>query len=96
MDFFLRSLSEKGPGASDVRQVRAILSRACRLTSQWSGGEGPNAVATAEIPKLKVPSTPVWAPSVSEVKGIIEAAQAGGYLRMSCLFVYLQRQARDA
>ena len=96
VEFFLRSLSETGLGASDVRQVRAILSRSCRLTSKWSGGEGPNAVATAEIPKLKVPPTPVWAPSVSEVKGIIEAAQAGGYVRMSCLFVYLQRQPRDS
>ncbi|MDA8385351.1 MAG: tyrosine-type recombinase/integrase [Actinomycetota bacterium] len=84
VELFLRSLAEKGLGTSGVRPVRAILSSACRSTSKWSGGELPNPVAMAELPKPKVPSTPVRAPGLSEVKGIIEAAQAGGDVRMSC------------
>jgi integrase len=58
-----------------VRQVRAVLHRACRLAKKWSGGALPNPIADTELPSWSLDDrTHVRAPSVEEIRQILEAA----------------------
>jgi integrase len=86
---FFRRLKAEGNGPSTVRQVRALLSRACKLARKWSGGVLPNPVAEAELPTWKLDERPdeVRSPELAEVLTILEAANAhderfGAYVRV--------------
>jgi len=70
---YFRGLKAKGMAESSVRQVRAMLHRACRLAKKWSGGALPNPVADTELPSWSLEDkTHVRAPSVQEVRRILE------------------------
>jgi integrase len=59
-----------------VRQLRAMLHRACRLARKWSNNRLPNPVADTELPDWKLDEQPVAqrAPSVAEVRALLDAA----------------------
>ncbi|WP_298443211.1 site-specific integrase [Ferrimicrobium sp.] len=78
---YLRRLADGGLGDSGIRQVRAILHRACRLAGKWSNGAIPNPVSGAERPKAQG-RDPVRAPSVDEVRQILKALSDHGDLRL--------------
>jgi integrase len=73
---FLRSLKARGMAESSVRQVRAILHRACRLARKWSNNTLPNPVADTEMPgwTLDERRPEVRAPSAAEVRALIDKA----------------------
>jgi hypothetical protein len=74
---YFRTLKAKGMAESSVRQVRAMLHRACRLAKKWSGGALPNPVADTELPSWSLEDkTHVRAPSVEEVRRILELAES--------------------
>jgi integrase len=86
---FFRGLKAQGNGPSTVRQVRALLSRACKLARKWSGGTLPNPIAEAELPTWKMDERPaeVRSPELAEVQMILEAARNhderfGAYVRI--------------
>jgi integrase len=72
---YFRALKAKGMAEGSVRQVRAMLHRACRLTKKWSGGALPNPIADTELPSWSLDDkTAVRAPSTDEVRRILAAA----------------------
>lgn len=72
---YFRALKTKGMAEGSVRQVRAMLHRACRLTKKWSGGALPNPIADTELPSWSLDDrTTVRAPSTDEVRRILAAA----------------------
>ncbi len=82
---YLRSLKDEGLAEASVRQVRAVLGRACRLARKWSGGALPNPIADTEMPSWSIDShTPVRAPSLDEVQRLLIASQSLDP-RISCI-----------
>ncbi len=86
---YLRQLKDDGMGFSQLRQVRAILHRACKLASKWSGGVLANPVTLAELPAFVGADQPkeVRAPTLDEVQRLLTAAterdpRLGLYLRV--------------
>ena len=72
---YLRGLKDEGLAEASVRQVRAVLGRACRLTRKWSGGVLPNPVADSELPNWSISDeNPVRSPSLEEVQRLISAS----------------------
>jgi integrase len=73
---FFRQLKSEGAGPSTVRQVRALLNRACKLARKWSGGTLPNPVAEAELPSWPIEEQleEVRAPELAEVRALLSAA----------------------
>ena len=51
---YFRRLKADGLAEASVRQIRALMHRACRLARKWSGGVLPNPIADTELP--------TWAP----------------------------------
>jgi integrase len=82
---YFRELAKGGLGISGIRNVRGILHRAAVLAGKWSGGIIPNPVALADLPKNAVRSEPVRAPSIAEVKAIIQEAEESGDMRMATI-----------
>ncbi|WP_276971595.1 tyrosine-type recombinase/integrase [Ferrimicrobium acidiphilum] len=82
---YLRSLKDDGLAEASVRQVRAVLGRACRLARKWSGGALPNPIADSELPSWSIEShTPVRAPSLDEVQRLLVGAHSLDP-RISCI-----------
>ncbi len=75
---FYRGLKERGLSQATVRQVKAVLHRACRLARKWSAGALPNPAADADLPvwRLEEQPEPVRAPTPAEVRTLIAAAEA--------------------
>jgi integrase len=75
---YFRSLKVAGAGRDTVRRVKSVLHRACRLAARWSGGVLSNPVADTELPawSLHERRDPVRAPTVEEVRRLLEAASA--------------------
>jgi integrase len=73
---YLRRLKSDGSGPSTVRQVRALLNRACKLARKWSGGTLPNPIAEAELPSWSIDEWPdeVRSPELAEVQALLKAA----------------------
>jgi integrase len=82
---YLRSLKDEGLAEASVRQVRAVLGRACRLARKWSGGALPNPIADSELPSWSIAShVPVRAPSLDEVQRLLVGAESLDP-RISCI-----------
>ncbi len=86
---YLRKLKDEGMGYSQLRQVRAVLHRACKLAAKWSGGVLPNPVTLAELPAFVGADQPkeVRAPTLDEVLRLLAVAserdpRLGLYLRV--------------
>jgi integrase len=86
---FYRSLKAKGMSQALVRQVKALLHRACRLAHKWSGGSLPNPAADADMPIWRLEERPdaVRAPESAEVRRLITAGEeadvrVGVFLRL--------------
>lgn len=85
---YFRHLKAQGMAESSVRQVRALLHRACRLARKWSGGNLPNPIADTELPGWSLSETSVVrAPELAEVRALIAAGEAedlrlGAFLRV--------------
>ena len=86
---FFRRLKAEGNGPSTVRQVRALLSRACKLARKWSRGTLPNPIVEAELPTWKLDERPdeVRSPELAEVLTLLKAANEhderfGAYVRV--------------
>ena len=47
---YFRRLKADGLAKASVRQIRAIMHRACRLARKWSGNVLPNPIADTELP----------------------------------------------
>lgn len=77
VELYFRSLKEKGLSEASVRQTRAMLHRACRLSRKWSGNTLQNPIADTELPDwaLHEQSEHVRAPTVEEVRDLIAAAK---------------------
>ncbi len=70
---YLRGLKNQGLAEASVRQIRAMLGRACRLARKWSGSTLPNPIADAEMPSYGVTDRElVRAPSIAGVKALIQ------------------------
>lgn len=82
---YFRALAKGGLGISGIRNVRGILHRAAVLAGKWSGGIIPNPVALADLPRNAARSQPVRAPTVAEVKAIIQTVEQGGDIRIATL-----------
>lgn len=75
VETYLRSLKESGLSEASVRQVRAVMNRACKLARKWSQGTIPNPVADSELPTWSLDAlVPVRPPSIEEVKALQRAA----------------------
>jgi integrase len=87
VELYLRGLKASGLSESSVRQTRAMLHRACRLARKWSGNVLPNPVSGTEMPDwvLHEQPQPVRAPTLEEVKALLEASKALG----SRMYAYL-------
>jgi integrase len=75
---YLRGLKDReGLSEASVRQVRAMIHRACRLARKWSNGAFPNPVADTELPEWSYDEQreAVRAPSADEVRAVLAAAQ---------------------
>ena len=86
---YFRRLKREGLSAATVRQIRAILHRACRLARKWSGGRLPNPVAETELPEwgLGERAKAVRSPDAEEVRRVLAAALAidsriGAFIRV--------------
>jgi integrase len=77
---FFRQLKAEGQSQSSVHQARAMLHRACRLVRRWSNNTVPNPVSETELPEWKYDERPVEqrAPSVQEVRALLDAARSDG------------------
>ncbi len=77
VELYFRSLKEKGLSEASVRQTRAMLHRACRLSRKWSGNTLPNPIADTEVPEWTLHEQPenVRSPEVEEVRALIAAAK---------------------
>jgi integrase len=86
---FYRSLKSSGLSQATVRQVKAVVHRACRLAHKWSGGTLANPAADADMPtwRLEERRDEVRAPEPKEVRAVIAAGEAadvrlGVFLRL--------------
>jgi len=75
---YYRSLKAEGLSMATVRQVKAVLHRACRLAHKWSDGVLPNPIADADLPtwRLEEQRAAVRAPEPCEVQALLAAATA--------------------
>ena len=72
---YFRRLKADGLAEASVRQIRALVHRACRLARKWSGGVLPNPIADTELPTWALSERDqVRAPSLDEVRTLIAAA----------------------
>jgi integrase len=72
---YFRTLKSNDMAEGSVRQVRALLHRACRLAKKWSGGALPNPIADTELPSWSLDDkTRVRAPSTEEIRHILMSA----------------------
>lgn len=75
LERYFRKLKDDGLSEASVRQVRAVLNRACRLARKWSGNVLPNPVADSELPSWALDArSDVRSPSVSEMLTLLAAA----------------------
>jgi len=75
VETFFRQLKADGLAQASVRQVRAVLHRACRLAQRWSSNTLPNPLSGSELPSWQLSdSVPVRAPSREEVRRLLRAA----------------------
>lgn len=76
VESYFRDLKKAGLGPKSIRQIRAVLHRACRLARKWSNGLLPNPIEDTEMPDwaLHEQSAEVRAPSVEELRRILTAA----------------------
>lgn len=74
---YLRSMKALGQSKDSVRQIRALLHRACKLARKWSNGELPNPVADTELPEWSYheQSAGVRSPTADEVRAVLAAAR---------------------
>jgi len=74
---YYRSLKNSGCSQPLVRQVKAVLHRACRLAQKWSGGALRNPAANAELPVWRPDERrpEVRASQVEEIRRLLAAAQ---------------------
>jgi integrase len=73
---YFRRLKADGLAEATVRQIRAMMHRACRLARKWSGGVLPNPIADTELPIWALDEQgEVRAPTVEEVRALIATAQ---------------------
>jgi integrase len=73
---YFRRLKADGLAEATVRQIRALMHRACRLARKWSVGVLPNPIADTELPTWALDERgEVRAPTVEEVRALIIAAQ---------------------
>ena len=72
---YFRRLKADGLAEASVRQIRALMHRACRLARKWSGGVLPNPIADTELPTWALEERDeVRAPSLDEVRTLIATA----------------------
>jgi len=72
---YFRRLKADGLAEASVRQIRALVHRACRLARKWSGGALPNPIADTELPTWALDERDeVRAPSLDEVRTLIATA----------------------
>jgi integrase len=72
---YFRRLKADGLAEASVRQIRALMHRACRLARKWSGGVLPNPIADTELPTWALDERDeVRAPSLDEVRTLIATA----------------------
>ena len=72
---YFRRLKADGLAEASVRQIRAVMHRACRLARKWSGGALPNPIADTELPTWALDERDeVRAPSLDEVRTLIATA----------------------
>jgi len=72
---YFRRLKADGLAEASVRQIRALMHRACRLAHKWSGGVLPNPIADTELPTWALDERDeVRAPSLDEVRTLIATA----------------------
>ena len=72
---YFRRLKADGLAEASVRQIRALMHRACRLARKWSGGALPNPIADTELPTWALSERDeVRAPSLDEVRTLIATA----------------------
>jgi integrase len=85
---FFRRLKGGGLSKASVRQVRAVLHRACRLARRWSSNTLPNPIADTELPTWQSDQAPfVRSPTASEVRVLLDKAndedlRLGTFLRV--------------
>lgn len=73
---YFRRLKAGGLAEATVRQIRALMHRACRLARKWSGGVLPNPIADTELPAWALDEQgEVRAPTLEEVRSLIATAQ---------------------
>jgi integrase len=73
---YFRWLKSLGLSEASVRQLRAMLHRACRLARKWSNGNLPNPIADTELPAWSIgDKVEVRAPSAEEVRRLLKAAE---------------------
>ncbi|MCL5076939.1 MAG: site-specific integrase [Actinobacteria bacterium] len=85
VEAYFRSLADGGLGLSGVKHVRGILHKAARLAGKWSGGSIPNPLALADLPKPLLQTEAVRAPTLEEVKTILECAESGSDVRVAAM-----------
>jgi integrase len=72
---YFRRLKADGLAEASVRQIWALVHRACRLARKWSGGALPNPIADTELPTWALDERDeVRAPSLDEVRTLIATA----------------------
>lgn len=73
VETYFRDLKKAGLGPKSIRQIRAVLHRACRLARKWSNGVLPNPIEDTEMPDwaLHEQPTEVRAPTVDELRSIL-------------------------
>jgi len=72
---YFRRLKADGLAEASVRQIRALMHRACRLARKWSGGVLPNPIADTELPTWALDERDeVRAPTLAEVRKLIATA----------------------
>jgi len=72
---YFRRLKADGLAEASVRQIRALMHRACRLARKWSGGVLPNPIADTELPTWALDDrVEVRAPNLDEVRTLIATA----------------------
>ncbi len=73
---YFRKMKNDGVGRETVRYVRSVMHRACRLARKWSGNQLHNPITDTELPQwgLEHAPTPVRAPTVGELRALLDAA----------------------
>ena len=72
---YFRRQKADGLAEASVRQIRALMHRACRLARKWSGGALPDPIADTELPTWALDERDeVRAPSLDDVRTLIATA----------------------